>query len=75
MGGGLGHLPNLTFGLLEYRHSGVAREPLLGKGGKSRVVPVGSHARNALQAWREVSSPGLGAPVFPGRSGGPPARA
>jgi integrase/recombinase XerC len=44
---------------------------VLGKGGKCRVVPVGSHARDALQAWREASKPGLGAPVFPGRSGGP----
>ncbi|KFN46749.1 tyrosine recombinase XerC [Arenimonas metalli] len=44
---------------------------VLGKGGKSRVVPVGSHAREALQAWREASALGVGAPVFPGRGGGP----
>jgi integrase/recombinase XerC len=44
---------------------------VLGKGGKSRVVPVGSHARKALQAWREASKPGLAAPVFPGRGGAP----
>ena len=42
---------------------------MLGKGGKQRVVPVGSHACNALQAWRAGSD---GAPdrfVFPGRGG------
>ena len=44
---------------------------VLGKGGKSRVVPVGSHARVALQAWRDASTPGRDAPVFPGRGGGP----
>ncbi|MBY4599645.1 tyrosine recombinase XerC [bacterium BD-1] len=42
-----------------------------GKGAKTRVVPVGSHARAALQAWREQSKPGPDAPVFPGRQGGP----
>jgi len=42
---------------------------VLGKGNKQRVVPVGSHARNALQAWRDE---GGGTPadfVFPGRGG------
>ncbi|GAB2489020.1 tyrosine recombinase XerC [Arenimonas alkanexedens] len=43
---------------------------VLGKGGKQRVVPVGRHARDALQAWRELSTPAREAPVFPGRSGG-----
>ena len=42
-----------------------------GKGNKSRIVPVGSHARNALQAWREDSRPGPDTPVFPGRGGAP----
>ena len=42
-----------------------------GKGRKTRVVPVGSHARDALQAWREESKPAADAPVFPGRAGGP----
>lgn len=42
-----------------------------GKGGKTRVVPVGSHARTALQAWRDESRPGPDAPVFPGRAGAP----
>ena len=42
-----------------------------GKGNKSRIVPVGSHARDALQAWREESRPGPDTPVFPGRGGAP----
>jgi integrase/recombinase XerC len=42
-----------------------------GKGSKTRIVPVGSHARAALLAWRELSQPDAEAPVFPGRSGGP----
>lgn len=45
---------------------------VLGKGGKSRVVPVGSHARKALEAWKTASAPASpDAPVFPGRQGGP----
>ncbi len=42
-----------------------------GKGSKTRMVPVGSHARVALQAWRDHSAPASGAPVFPGRAGAP----
>ena len=42
-----------------------------GKGGKTRRVPVGSHARAALEAWREASKPAADAPVFPGRGGAP----
>jgi integrase/recombinase XerC len=42
---------------------------VLGKGGKTRVVPVGSHAVNALKAWQQQSAPALHAPVFPGRGG------
>jgi len=44
---------------------------VLGKGNKSRMVPVGSHARTALQAWRDESKPGADTPVFPGRAGAP----
>jgi integrase/recombinase XerC len=43
---------------------------VLGKGGKTRVVPVGSHAIEALKAWQQQSTPALHAPVFPGRAGG-----
>jgi integrase/recombinase XerC len=42
-----------------------------GKGEKQRIVPVGSHARNALQAWRGEQQAENDAPVFPGRSGTP----
>jgi len=43
---------------------------VLGKGGKQRVVPVGSHARHALDAWRGETRAANDAPVFPGRNGG-----
>lgn len=42
-----------------------------GKGSKQRIVPVGSHARAALQAWRDGQKPEPNAPVFPGRGGAP----
>ena len=42
---------------------------VLGKGNKQRSVPVGSHARNALTAWRADTGAGNDAPVFPGRHG------
>jgi integrase/recombinase XerC len=43
---------------------------VLGKGGKTRSVPVGSHARNALAAWRAEQRPATNdTPVFPGRNG------
>ncbi len=44
---------------------------VLGKGGKQRKVPVGSHARKALDAWQEENKAASDSPVFPGRSGGP----
>jgi len=42
---------------------------VLGKGGKQRVVPVGSHARTALQALRDQAVGVAQAFVFPGRGG------
>ena len=44
---------------------------VLGKGRKQRSVPVGSHARAALAAWRAAALPPAGSddPVFPGRNG------
>jgi integrase/recombinase XerC len=42
-----------------------------GKGGRTRVVPVGGPARTALEAWRSELQPEPGGPVFPGRDGGP----
>ena len=44
---------------------------VLGKGGKQRSVPVGSHARRALEAWRAETGAGTDAFVFSGRGGGP----
>ena len=42
-----------------------------GKGDKTRLVPVGRHARAALQEWRTETAASLEQPVFPGRAGGP----
>lgn len=42
-----------------------------GKGDKQRIVPVGSHARAALQAWRDEQKAPVDACVFPGRGGAP----
>ena len=42
-----------------------------GKGGKTRLVPVGRHARDALRAWQAENETRAEAPVFPGRHGAP----
>jgi integrase/recombinase XerC len=44
---------------------------VLGKGSKQRAVPVGSHARRALEDWRRESQGQPDRPVFPGRHGAP----
>lgn len=44
---------------------------VLGKGGKTRVVPVGTHARRALGALLAASKAKGTDPVFPGRGGAP----
>jgi integrase/recombinase XerC len=42
-----------------------------GKGGRTRIVPVGGKAREALRAWRTEAGGEAAAPVFPGRGGAP----
>jgi integrase/recombinase XerC len=44
---------------------------VFGKGSKTRVVPVGSHAVTALQAWQQAGGGTRDTPVFPGRAGQP----
>jgi integrase/recombinase XerC len=44
---------------------------VLGKGNKQRSVPVGRHARAALQEWHASTGAANDAAVFPGRGGGP----
>lgn len=46
-----------------------------GKGNKTRIVPVGSKAREALQGWFVAAGvTAAGSPVFPGRGGAPLSR-
>lgn len=42
---------------------------VVGKGGKTRVVPVGRAARDALDAWRTLRPGAAGDYLFPGRHG------
>ena len=42
-----------------------------GKGGRTRIVPVGGQAREALRAWRAETAGDVAGPVFPGRGGAP----
>jgi len=44
---------------------------VLGKGNRERIVPVGSHARRALDEWRAETCAEDDARVFPGRRGHP----
>lgn len=44
---------------------------VLGKGSKTRVVPVGAKAHEALSALQRQAAAAAGAPVFPGRGGKP----
>ncbi len=43
---------------------------VVGKGGRTRLVPVGRSAREALEAWRALRGGGSAEAVFPGRGGG-----
>ncbi|MDO5611125.1 MAG: tyrosine recombinase XerC [Pseudomonadota bacterium] len=45
---------------------------VMGKGSRERIVPVGSHACRALQAWRDESRGVDAGFVFPGRGGDKP---
>jgi len=44
---------------------------VIGKGNRQRLVPVGSHARRALNEWRAQTRATDAACVFPGRGGKP----
>ena len=68
----LSELCALRWGALDLA-DGVVR--VTGKGGKTRIVPVGRHAREALENWRSESAPAAQSPVFPGRNGPISARA
>lgn len=70
-GGGLrvGELCGLTAEAIDFS-AGTAR--VLGKGGKTRVVPVGGAALDALRALAEAQGGAArGAPLFRGKSGKP----
>lgn len=49
----------------------AAEVRVLGKGRKTRVVPVGRFAREALAAWLAAEPAPPAAPLFPGREGAP----
>ena len=44
---------------------------VVGKGSKTRIVPVGSHALTALAAWRPHTPGQPATPIFTGRGGAP----
>jgi integrase/recombinase XerC len=64
----LSELCGLRWGALDL-DEGLVRVD--GKGGKTRIVPVGRFAREALQAWRAQSTVTAETPIFPGRGGAP----
>lgn len=64
----LAELTGLTWNDLNFGQ-GLVR--VLGKGSKTRVVPIGSKALQALQALHEQATPAANSPVFPGRGGRP----
>ena len=63
----LSELCGLTW--LDYQESeGLIR--VLGKGSKTRIVPVGSQAARAISAWRAQTAGVATDAIFPGRNGG-----
>ncbi|MCE3003433.1 MAG: tyrosine recombinase XerC [Xanthomonadaceae bacterium] len=64
----LSELTTLRWGALDL-DEGLVRVD--GKGGRTRIVPLGGPARDALRAWRAECGGDPGAPVFPGRGGAP----
>ncbi len=64
----LAEVCGLRWGALDFEQGLVT---VLGKGSKQRVVPVGSHALNALAAWRDSRKGWVNLFVFPGRNDKP----
>lgn len=64
----LSELTGLRWGALDL-DEGLVRVD--GKGGRTRIVPLGGPAREALRAWRTETGGDAGSPVFPGRGGAP----
>lgn len=63
----LAELQTLTPGQFD---AGFTEVRVTGKGSKTRIVPVGSKAREALQAWLAQAPPPLpSSPLFAGRGG------
>ncbi len=62
----LSELCSLTWSAYEHAE-GLVR--VIGKGAKTRIVPVGSHAAAALAAWRRENGGQSDAPIFTGRGG------
>ena len=59
---------------LEQFDAGFTELRVTGKGGRTRVLPVGSAARAALQDWLAVRPATASGAVFPGRGGEPMSR-
>ncbi|MFO0029062.1 MAG: tyrosine recombinase XerC [Pseudomonadota bacterium] len=64
----LSELTTLRWGALDL-DEGLVRVD--GKGGRTRIVPLGGPAAQALREWRGATGGAAGSPVFPGRRGAP----
>lgn len=63
----LAELQSLTWAQFD---AGLTEVRVTGKGSKTRIVPVGSKAREALQGWLAAQAANAAqGPVFPGRAG------